>query len=1467
MTTVEPIVLATLGWVASPLVTKVINKACDHLDTSRDEIQQRLEATVLPRLALAIDKAERSSNRHKLEAWLKRLKDAYYKAEEAIDLLEYERLKQEVKADRKTRIRLRFQSVPVPSILVQKIVLKGRIDKIIEIAKEANEFRDLVEAAVISSAPNNEGQTISQPLGKIFGREKDIEAVVGLLTVKPLDSEPGPSNKHTISVIAITGRSGIGKTALAQCVYHHMDKQSKQKERDCFHRVLWVNAPRKFMAADGFMKILQNIHAKYDPPEHDNYNTSGSINDLGTLVNRMLGFNKFLLILDDFWCDAEDDRKQWEMFISCLIDYLPGSKILLTTQNNLTAEQASLAGQTEVKTYSLQDIKEDQFFKLFMYHAWSGDYSVEIEQFGHTIAAKLKLDPGAAKLVGHQLRVKPDISHWKEISRKDWSRDEEFMKPRIWSYQQLPVHLQRCFAICCLFPKGAGLGVNLLIHFWMAEGFIKEEGGKRMEDIGKNYLNELVNRFFVEEYADERVIYYRLHDLLHDLAEQVQGDDFLKIDYINPRNVPEHVTWKLSQSNNIRHIYLLASRIIEFKDKICLMKNLRTLCVQANCSIPKNVLQEILESSKKLRVLYLFLYDGYLPNCVGNLKHLRFLHLKGSLHLRKLPPSICKLYLLQTLILPSCELVPKELSELINLRDIDVEDETILSHISHVGRMTCLQGLKQFAVTKARGHELHQLENLNQLRGRMCITGLENLTSIDDAINAKIKSKTHLEELEFRWNSYERVVDDFQLLDALQPHYDVTGLTVNCFIGKSFPNWLLGPNPLEHLNKLVLINCVNISSMSSISESLPNCESLSLIGLFNLIEMPLLPPKLVTLILHQIPLVDYISESDLLMKKRRKESMSVYAEKIKMHMGSIKQDVKVLFEPVERYAKFVKTRDPGMEKIDPQNQLSDAWDTCMRCHLESMLNKERESKLFLPPSLSSLVISLCSITSDALSTCIQSLVALSELILVEIQTITSLPPQETMCTLKNLRYICIKDCYLLSSLGGIRTLTSLKSLKLERCLSLENSSIEQLPSSLQKLEFIDCANIDAILDRSDLPVLTVMNVWNVVYGGHLRDNNEREVLRGVLRVGHFSRLKELTIGGGHICLDGLNSLTSLYCLRVFCSTIYPSSRIDNIQIKVVCVQHPSLLKKMLSDEIISSIEALSILAFGGDSIDDEVFQSLTSLKHLHIEQCDITHLPVQLKTLPSLRSISLNDCSKLCEVESLPKNLFKLEIKDCPTLLEKLNNDGSFLIWYHEGTTIIRFSTEGQTTPRPSQLTQQVGKSHPAQQPLPNRPQVLHLQADQYQSSTTTVQRHRSIEALPDDSSNLPRPQDDLTLLWTTFAKNGFTVTEGLKILSNINLKQDSLDPSFIALIQHILWTEAAKRDNHKVLNMLNRLYSTLSADAWSKAIDAFKQDKREFTLEELFGTWTLDGQYNPPEYLITMGRDDLAQTDGASKP
>ena len=66
---------------------------------------------------------------------------------------------------------------------------------------------------------------------------------------------------------------------------------------------------------------------------------------------------------------------------------------------------------------------------------------------------------------------------------------------------------------------------------WIAEGLIQSyDERKSLEDIGNEYFNDLMWMFFFEDVkkdSDGNVTECRMHNLIHDLARSISGNEFV----------------------------------------------------------------------------------------------------------------------------------------------------------------------------------------------------------------------------------------------------------------------------------------------------------------------------------------------------------------------------------------------------------------------------------------------------------------------------------------------------------------------------------------------------------------------------------------------------------------------------------------------------------------------------------------------------------------------------------------------------------------------------------------------------------------------------------------------------------------------------------------------------------------------------------------------------------------------------
>ncbi|CDP17344.1 unnamed protein product [Coffea canephora] len=205
-----------------------------------------------------------------------------------------------------------------------------------------------------------------------------------------------------------------------------------------------------------------------------------------------------------------------------------------------------------------------------------------------------------------------------------------------------------------LAQSDTGVERNMLIELWMAEGFLQADVNSQMmmEEIGMNYLRILLQSSLFEETSHARGTYYKMHDLVHDLAESVSKST----------KVINSETRLVDNSNQVR--YLAIDSFGEHTVKLLesLSTSLHTLFIR-NSLFGDHVLQKwyinlfgggMLKKLKNLYVLNLYCAQNKeLLITIDKLIHLRYIELFGFCG-KSLPKSVCKLYNLQTLRLSEC---------------------------------------------------------------------------------------------------------------------------------------------------------------------------------------------------------------------------------------------------------------------------------------------------------------------------------------------------------------------------------------------------------------------------------------------------------------------------------------------------------------------------------------------------------------------------------------------------------------------------------------------------------------------------------------------------------------------------------------------------------------------------------------------------------------------------------------------
>jgi len=636
---------------------------------------------------------------------------------------------------------------------------------------------------------------------EVIGRDDDRKAIKELL----LNCDV----KENVSIIPIVGIGGLGKTTLAKYVYN--DNEVKKH----FELRVWVCVSDPFDVKTIVQKIVECANEKR--PE------SLEIDLLQRQLREKIDGKRYLLVLDDVW---NDNRDTWLSLETLLLGGPKGSKVLITTRSTKVAE---ITGT--MSSYLLGGLSESNSWDLFKKMAFKDGEEAKnpkLVEIGREIIKKCAQVPLAIRSIGSLLYFKNSEADWLHFKNNELykiSQDDNSIFPILkLSYDHLPSQLKQCFAFCSLFPKDHEIRVEVLIQLWTAQGFIHWSDRTRcLEDVGREYFMNLLWRSFFQdiqrnEYGDiERC---KMHDLIHDLAQSVSGDECI-ISNPNAEKVVErniHVAFdSLDSLRDIPPPLLKAHKMRSLFLRIPSLSSWTPL--QGN----KSTYDTLISSFKCLRALSLDRSDiKEVPNSIGKLKHLRYLDLSQNWHIKLLPASITKLLNLQTLRLDYCDKLkelPEDIANLINLRHLGLKACRSLTHMPHgLGKLTALQTLSQYTLGKEgsripkRKGGLADLGSLDELRGGLNIIGLKHLRSSPlEAKAANLERKQYFRMLTLQWDpdfddhdSDKAIENDEQLLQNLQPHLNLKKLIINGYAGLRLSGWV---SSLSNLVDIQIFNC------------------------------------------------------------------------------------------------------------------------------------------------------------------------------------------------------------------------------------------------------------------------------------------------------------------------------------------------------------------------------------------------------------------------------------------------------------------------------------------------------------------------------------------------------------------------------------------------------------------------------------------------------------------------------------
>ncbi|RCV28839.1 hypothetical protein SETIT_5G435000v2 [Setaria italica] len=464
------------------------------------------------------------------------------------------------------------------------------------------------------------------------------------------------------AVVSISGESSIGKTTLARKVYQ------SPEVRNHFEIRTWTVLPHKCRAAD----VLRDIHrqmtsqlrrapsrqASEEGCDGAAARACGPGKDISNQLYKNMAGRRYLVVVDGSIAVSD-----WNSLRTSLPDDGNGSRVLLIT-DSAGLEAVGHAGPA-YDSVELTRLSPENTYEVFRRRVFGrgdcpGRYKSRYYQDVFRITRGLPL---SVVILAGVLRSKELPAEWDEVMAQLAPAREQQHKGggagshngrRIMSlaFDDLPHHLKSCFLYLAAMRESTPVEAARLVRLWVAEGFVRPRRGSTMEEVGQEYLKQLISRCMVQlvdkdDFGAVQTVV--VHDRLHAFAQdEAQEASF----------VESHDSTDVLAPATVRRLAVLGSttnRYVQLSNALPKLRSIICDFVEGRNRSGGKCIQGsdlgFLHASKFLRVIDIQgLELKKLPNEIGSMIHIRYLGLQCG-DLEKLPTTIGNLVNLQSLIL------------------------------------------------------------------------------------------------------------------------------------------------------------------------------------------------------------------------------------------------------------------------------------------------------------------------------------------------------------------------------------------------------------------------------------------------------------------------------------------------------------------------------------------------------------------------------------------------------------------------------------------------------------------------------------------------------------------------------------------------------------------------------------------------------------------------------------------------